>query len=183
MSPAAPVIIYEAGPYSINTARRLVTRCGERIHVQHRGFDLLLALVSSRDRVVERNELLDMAWGVDQHVIPANVDQQVYLSRRAFGDDSKAPRYIATFGRRGYRFVHDVVERRQQNGSGNVAGTVLAEQAEPTLAQQRRADSPPSLAGDTDRTILIVFKDKIVIQPNSDLGRLVLAAASLPAPV
>jgi DNA-binding winged helix-turn-helix (wHTH) protein len=68
MSFDAPSIIYEAGPYYIDTARRVVARSGERIHLQHRGFDLLLALVSRRDRIVERNELLDIVWGANQHM-------------------------------------------------------------------------------------------------------------------
>lgn len=181
MSPAAPVIIYEAGPYSIDTARRAVTRCGERIHVQHRGFELLLVLVSGRDRVVEKNELLDLVWGADQHVIPANVDQQVYLLRRAFGDDSKAPRYIATFGRCGYRFIHDVVEKCRASRSGDIAGPSGARQPGSPVPGQRSGDSPASVVGGAETTMRIILRDEIVITPNSDLGRLVLAAVSLPA--
>jgi DNA-binding winged helix-turn-helix (wHTH) protein len=183
MSPVAPDIIYEAGSYSIDSARRLVTRCGERIHVQHRGFDLLLVLISSRDRIVERNELLDMVWGADQHVIPANVDQQVYLLRQALGDSSKAPRYIATFGRCGYRFIHAVVERLHPIRHGDVAGTVLAQQSGVPIARYHAGNPTASVARGADGTVLMVFRDEIVVRPNSDLGRLVLTAASLPAPL
>jgi hypothetical protein len=114
-------------------------------------------------------------------VIPANVDQQVYLLRRAFGDDSKAPRYIATVGRCGYRFIHDVVERRQQNGSSDAVRTVLERQSAAPIALYRALNPTAPVARDPDGTILVIFRDEIVIPPNSDLGRLVLTAASLPA--
>lgn len=116
-----------------------------------------------------------MVWGAGQHVIPANVDQQVHLLRRALGDCNKARRFVATYGRRGYRFIHDVVEKPQLSRPADIAGALWR-------SGQSRSQPLPDAAS-AERAFLLILKDEIVVPPNSDLGRLVLAAASLPAPL
>src|SRR5215467_5892806 len=111
MFPEVPKVIYEAGPYCIDPFKRVLTKDGHRVPLEGKTFDVFLALLQNRDRVLSRNELLDMAWKPDEHVIPANADQHVYLLRRGLGDSSKSPRYIATFPKCGYKFIHVVVER------------------------------------------------------------------------
>ncbi|MFL6661667.1 MAG: ATP-binding protein [Rhizobacter sp.] len=69
-----------------------------------RAFDLLLALIERRDRVVLKSELLDLVWPrmvVEENNLPV----QVGNLRRLLG-----PHAIATIPGRGYRFVAPLVE-------------------------------------------------------------------------
>ena len=64
-----------------------------------RAFDVLHALVERRDRVVSKNELLDVAWpGVV--VEENNLQVQISSLRKVLG-----PHAIATIPGRGYRFA------------------------------------------------------------------------------
>ena len=74
-----------------------------------RAFDLLLALIEARGRVLTKDELLDRVWP-GAVVEEANIQVQVSALRKAIGPDA-----IATIPGRGYRFAALVYE--------NAAGT------------------------------------------------------------
>ena len=72
------------------------------------------------------------------------------------------------------------MEKRSLNGAGNVAGPTLRGQGAAALAESRSGDFGSCVREAEDPASLLVLSDEIVVQPNSDLGQLVLAAASLP---
>ncbi len=83
-------------------------RRGRVVKLEPRAFDVLLYLLRNRDRVVEKNELLDAVWqgaSVSESVLPSSVA----AARRAVGDDRRGA-VIATIHGRGYRFVAQVEE-------------------------------------------------------------------------
>ncbi|HUR82047.1 MAG TPA: winged helix-turn-helix domain-containing protein [Thermoanaerobaculia bacterium] len=87
------------GPFVIDEARRKLLRDGEPVALTGKAFDVLLALVERRDRVVTRAELLEQVWaGVV--VEEANLTQAISVVRKALGDG-----FITTVPGRGYRFV------------------------------------------------------------------------------
>lgn len=72
-----------------------------------KAWDALLVLVTNRDRVVAKDELLSLVWPgrvVSEDLLPQNI----LALRRALGDDSGQPKFIATTPRRGYRFIAPV---------------------------------------------------------------------------
>ncbi len=79
--------------------------CGARTErLEARTQRLLLYLANRAGETVSIEELLDNVWsGVI--VTQDSVYQAVTALRRLFGDDAKAPRYIATVPRLGYRLV------------------------------------------------------------------------------
>ncbi|MEU4245455.1 alpha/beta fold hydrolase [Actinoplanes sp. NPDC026619] len=79
-------------------------RAGATIHVEPRAFDLLCHLVTHRDRVVSKNELLDSVWG-DRFVSEAALTTALRTVRRALGDTGGRQGMIRTVHRRGYQFV------------------------------------------------------------------------------
>ena len=93
------------GPYQLDADRRELLRNGERFPLQARPFDTLAYLVKHRDRVVDKQELLDNVWpGV--YVEESALFQAVSTLRKALGEGkSEGERYIATIPGRGYRFV------------------------------------------------------------------------------
>ena len=87
------------GDFELQARRRRLLRGGEPLTVGARAFDLLLALVERRDRVVTKAELLDLVWP-DVVVEENNLQVQVSTLRRLLG-----PHAITTIPGRGYRFT------------------------------------------------------------------------------
>lgn len=71
-----------------------------------RTFDLLFVLVENSGRLVEKEEIYNRVWG-DQVVEESNLTVQVSAIRKALGERTQNPRYIATVPGYGYRFVGD----------------------------------------------------------------------------
>ena len=98
---------YEFGPYRLNPAMRILTCSGETIALTPKATELLLLLVMNAGQLVERNVLLKEIWP-DTFVEESNLTQNIFMLRRALGDERAVPRYIETVTRRGYRFIGSV---------------------------------------------------------------------------
>lgn len=70
---------------------------------------MLLHLVENRDRVVSRNELLDLFWE-GKEVYDDSLRKCLGTVRKALGDSSSEPRFIETLYGGGYRFIGPVLE-------------------------------------------------------------------------
>jgi predicted ATPase/DNA-binding winged helix-turn-helix (wHTH) protein len=87
------------GRFELQANHRLLLQDGEAIALGARPFDLLVALVDRRERVVTKAELLDLVWPglvVEEN----NLQVQVSLLRKLLG-----AQVIATIPARGYRFT------------------------------------------------------------------------------
>ncbi|MEO8275148.1 MAG: winged helix-turn-helix domain-containing protein [Thermoanaerobaculia bacterium] len=69
--------------------------------------EVLLCLARRQGETVSQEELLAAVWE-GKFVVEAVVTRAISELRKAFGDDSKAPRYIQTVARRGYRLIAEV---------------------------------------------------------------------------
>ncbi|MDJ0847189.1 MAG: winged helix-turn-helix domain-containing protein [Myxococcota bacterium] len=96
---------YQFAGFVVSRAQRRLSRAGREVPLVPRYLDLLLLLIENRDRAVHRHEILDTVWA-DVVVSDNALNQAVRTLRRALGDDSRAPRFIGTVSRYGYRFVH-----------------------------------------------------------------------------
>lgn len=99
--------------------------------LQPQVFDLLLYLVTERDRVVSKDDLISQVWS-DRIVSDSALNSRINAARKALGDDGATQRLIKTIPRKGFRFVGEVREEA-------AAPPVLA-QASPAVA--RVADRP-----------------------------------------
>src|ERR1044072_7917477 len=97
-------LCYEFGPYQLDPGKRTLTREGEGIALTPKATEILIALVKHAGQLVEKDELLKEVWP-DTFVEEANLSQNIFLLRRALGDDRAEPRYIETVAKRGYRFL------------------------------------------------------------------------------
>ncbi|MBL8313219.1 MAG: winged helix-turn-helix domain-containing protein [Rubrivivax sp.] len=98
-TPRAPPADLVFGRCVLRPAARQLLVDGRPVPVGARAFDLLLALVERRERVVSKNELLDLVWpGVV--VEENNLQVHVAALRKYLGADA-----IATVSGRGYRFA------------------------------------------------------------------------------
>jgi TolB-like protein/tetratricopeptide (TPR) repeat protein len=102
---------YEFGPYRVDPAARTLQRLGELIALPPKAVDVLLELVKQPGTVVAKQDLIERVWP-ETFVEEANLNQMIFLLRRAFGDGTGGA-YITTVPRRGYRFTAEVrrVER------------------------------------------------------------------------
>ena len=98
---------YRFGEVDICADERRVTINGLPRPLRARAFDLLLALVERRDRVVHRDELHDVVWG-DRVVEVNNLAVQVHALRKVLGEHA-----IETVPGRGYRFALHALEDRK----------------------------------------------------------------------
>jgi Tol biopolymer transport system component/DNA-binding winged helix-turn-helix (wHTH) protein len=105
---------FEFTPFVLDPAKRVLLRAGVPQTLTPRAFDLLLLLVQQRDRVLSKDEILRTVWA-DTVVEESNLNQQVFVLRKALTGDSHGPEYIATVPRRGYRFVGEVTERSAES--------------------------------------------------------------------
>lgn len=90
---------YRFGRFEIRAAQRLLLVDGEPARLGARALDVLLTLVERRDRVVSKNELLELAWPglvVEEN----NLQVQISTLRKLLG-----PQAVATIPGRGYRFT------------------------------------------------------------------------------
>jgi DNA-binding winged helix-turn-helix (wHTH) protein/Tol biopolymer transport system component len=94
-------------PFVVDPARRLLLRDNTPVPLTPKAFDTLVFLLTHRERVISKDELLRYLWP-DTAVEEATLSQHIYLLRRALNDSEEGARYIATIPRRGYRFVADL---------------------------------------------------------------------------
>lgn len=84
-------------------------RDGELVLMEPQVFDVLVYLVTHRDRVVTKEELLDNVWHT-RFVTESTLTTRIKEARRVVGDDGKRQALIRTAHGRGYRFVAPVEE-------------------------------------------------------------------------
>ncbi len=71
------------GDLVIDTAGRTVRVAGQPVALRVKEFDVLLALAQHRDTVLSRDQLLDLAWGVEFFTQTRTVDVHVAQVRKA----------------------------------------------------------------------------------------------------
>ena len=94
-------ITFRAGRIRVDPRARVVQVDGRPAKLGGRAFDLLEALMQRRDRVVAKQELLDVVWPgliVEEN----NLQVHVMNLRKLLG-----PKAILTVSRRGYQFTLD----------------------------------------------------------------------------
>jgi DNA-binding response OmpR family regulator len=91
------------GEVMIDRASRTVTRKGIVIELAPKEFDLLVALITRRNAVVSRLELMKNVWGYADSVITRTVDTHIAELRRKLEDDPGSPQHILTVRKVGYR--------------------------------------------------------------------------------
>ncbi|WP_280151600.1 AAA family ATPase [Piscinibacter sp. XHJ-5] len=100
---AAPAAL-RFGPYQLEPANALLLRGQARLDLPPKAFAVLCHLAARPGQLVSKEELLDAVWG-RRFVSESVIKSAVNTIRDVLGDDPRAPRYVETVARRGYRFV------------------------------------------------------------------------------
>src|ERR1700746_861591 len=103
-------MLFSFEDYVLYTGRRELRRGRTVIAVQPQVFDLLEFLISNRERVVTKDDILDAIWG-GRIVSESALTTRINAARAALGDNGEEQRLIRTLPRKGIRFVGAVRAR------------------------------------------------------------------------
>jgi DNA-binding winged helix-turn-helix (wHTH) protein len=93
------------GPFTIDQDTRQLLRGRREIHLSPKAFELLVALVDARPKVLSKQELQQLLWP-ETFVAEANLSNLIAEVREAIGDNAHAPLFIRTAHGFGYGFCH-----------------------------------------------------------------------------
>ncbi len=103
------------GPFRLDIANQCLWRGAREITLTPKPFTVLRYLLENPARLVSKEELLEAVWH-RHHVSDAVLKVCVQEIRRALEDDPRAPRYIETRHRLGYRFIGKVAASPAASG-------------------------------------------------------------------
>jgi DNA-binding winged helix-turn-helix (wHTH) protein/tetratricopeptide (TPR) repeat protein len=117
---------YHFGTYCFDPARYTLTQAGRSVPLRPMGCELLAYLLTHRDRVVPKEELLAQVWP-GQYVGDAVLHACILAVRRALHDTGRTPAMLHTVRGRGYRFVAPVEVRDLALACSSVAPSTVSE--------------------------------------------------------
>jgi DNA-binding winged helix-turn-helix (wHTH) protein/tetratricopeptide (TPR) repeat protein len=106
--------------FRLDTVNHCLWRGEKRVSLPPKAFDVLRYLVEHADRLVTQDEILEKLWP-NTYVNPEVVKKYVLEIRKALGDRSNNPAFVATFPRRGYQFVAPVHEELSSVAASSAA--------------------------------------------------------------
>nr|WP_189665595.1 winged helix-turn-helix domain-containing protein [Pseudomonas oryzicola] len=127
-----------------------MTRQGQAVAIGPQVFDLLVQLVSHRDRVLGRDELLARVWN-GKVVSESTITSHINALRKAIGDSGEEQRLLRTVARKGYRFVGEV--REPATGPTQAAAETAPAPSGPALPDKPSITVLPfhNLSGDPEQ--------------------------------
>ena len=175
----------------LDLGRYELRRRGRRVKLEKKPMELLIFLVSRREQLVSRQEIVSKLWGSDLFIdTEPNINNIVRKIRAALGDDSAKPRFLETVVGKGYRFVGPlrVLDARYPQ-TDFALGVVRAAVPEKTAGWSERtslAVLPLMLLGGAtdDNGVCLGFADALVMRLGNLPGVDVLptsAVLSVPA--
>jgi DNA-binding winged helix-turn-helix (wHTH) protein/Tol biopolymer transport system component len=113
-------VIYLFDTFELDDEGFCLLNLGERVPLEPKSLRVLLLLVASPGKLIEKSVLLDAVWK-DTFVEETTLTRAIALIRRQLGDDSRNPRFIETVPTLGYRFIAKLEHRSPAGEVG--AGT------------------------------------------------------------
>ena len=98
--------MYKFSDFELEPTKGLARR-GEPVALEPQALRLLEFLVSHRDRIVSKDEIIDEIWGGDA-ITDAALNTRIRSVRKALGDTAASSQFIKTFPKRGFQFVAPV---------------------------------------------------------------------------
>jgi len=133
---------YRFGDFILDTRTGSVTGPAGIIALRRQTYRLLEVLLSHAPELLDRDTLLDEAWG-RTHLSANVLPQAISELRHALGDSPQTPRYIETLHRRGYRIICPVSTVAEQGRDGEDAGSTAV--AGTAVTPNSRSASTPAL--------------------------------------
>lgn len=118
--------LYQFGPFRLDTMEHLLLCGRQRIDLTPKDYDLLLLLIKNRGHILEKEELMKAVWP-DAFVEEGNLNRHISTLRKVLGENHDKRSYIETVPRRGYRFIAEVRDLREETvrAAGNIDGSYM----------------------------------------------------------
>ncbi len=107
---------FQAGPLSIDFARRWVQVDGREVTLTPTEYDLLKVFITHRGKILTRQMLLKEVWGADAHAKTHSLHVYVAQLRQKIEPVLERPRFILTVPGVGYRFTEETATE-ESNGA------------------------------------------------------------------
>ena len=155
--------IYSFEGFIVDPNRRVLLRDGQPIQLTSKAFELLLALVESHGRELDKEELMQRVWA-NQIVEDANLTVTMANLRKALGEKASDHRFIVTIPGKGYRFVAEIgdgdprrefIVESKTRGEVTIEEEIIADERHPLLAT--KAKGHPWLAGVVTFAVIAIF--------------------------
>jgi DNA-binding response OmpR family regulator len=134
------------GDFLLDESNARLTRAGQPLDMPPKVFAVLCHLARNAQRLVTKNDLLDAVWG-HRHVSESVLKTSINILRTQLGDDPRAPRFIETANRRGYRFV------------ASVSAVTAATTTRRPVSSTASGEPPTLLAVDDEPDLLSMLED------------------------
>ena len=100
--------VYKVGEWQFDGRTNRIVGEQNGVELEPQLGQLLLYLIEHRGEVLSRDQLIQEAWpGV---VSDAAINQAIAKLRKLLADDARAPKYVETIPKKGYRFIAEVSE-------------------------------------------------------------------------
>lgn len=96
--------VFAFDEFELDTERFELRRSGQPVALEPQVFRLLVALVENRDRLLSKDDILDLIWQ-GRIVSEAALSSRIKSARQALGDDGESQKFIRTIRGQGFRFV------------------------------------------------------------------------------
>jgi TolB-like protein/DNA-binding winged helix-turn-helix (wHTH) protein len=161
---------YRFSDFEIDLNQQELRREGVSVHIEPQVFDVIVHLVRNRDRVVSKDELIDIVWN-GRVISEAAFSSRINGARRVLGDNGTDQLFIRTLHRRGFRFVAHV-----QAVEASDAEAIRLVPDDPAAA----SDVPPRASISTDVSHLDdVVSEAVKVEANSRPSVAVLPFANM----
>ncbi len=124
------------GEFEIDLAARELRRGKSLVTIEPKAFDVLSLLLENRERVVTKDELVDVVWQ-GRFISDSALSSAVKAARSAVGDDGRSQTVIRTLHGLGFRFV---AELRDAPSKSNGPDEVSAKRHGLTNLRRRRRE-------------------------------------------
>ncbi|MGH7496477.1 MAG: response regulator transcription factor [bacterium] len=101
----APGDSYSFGDLVLDFKHYRATKAEEKIELTPKEFEILRHLIAHRGQTVNRSELLDKVWGIDDYPSTRTVDNHILKLRKKIERDPANPDFIITVHGLGYKFL------------------------------------------------------------------------------
>lgn len=104
ISPLFNIMSWNNGNLEIDVAKMIVKRFGKEVNLTPTEFKILSSMIKYPKKVFTREELIEIALGIDYDGFDRTIDSHIKNLRSKIENDSSNPTYIITVRGTGYKF-------------------------------------------------------------------------------